>query len=308
MPTLSKIVVATDFGPASERAVFLGGELARRTNAELALLHVYDPAPLGPAVSYPVPVWTGSDYERSMRDRATTQLRRCLDEQLDGVARVSLHALDHSSPVTAVCDFAEAAEADLIVTGTHGREGLEALLMGSVAERIARHAPCSVVAARAKRHPDVETGHVLVCTDFSEGSEAMLRQSGELRALFGNRLTLLHVYESAPDPLLRDHPERRRLGETGTTAALLRRALDDLNDRFFAGKADAALIESDHPAEAIVAYAQAREADVIVIGTHGRTGLSRLLIGSVAERVTRTADCSVWVSRNLSADVEAEPG
>lgn len=305
MAPLSKIVVATDFGPASEYAVSMGGELARRTDAELAVLHVYDPAPLGPAVSYPVPVWTGSDYESSMRERATTQLRLCLEEKLDDVPRVSLHALDHSSPVTAVCDFAEATGADLIVTGTHGRQGFEAILMGSVAERIARHAPCSVLAARGRRSPDAGRGHVLVCTDFSEGSASMLRQSGQLRALFGNRLTLLHVYESAPDPLLRDHPERRRLGETGTTTALLRRALDDLNDRFYGGKADPALVESDHPAEAIVAYAEARDVDYIVIGTHGRTGLSRLLIGSVAERVTRTAPCSVWVSRNLSSEAEA---
>jgi len=302
MRPLSKIVVATDFEPASERAVDLGGLLASRTDAELALLHVFDPAPLGPAVSYPVPVWTGTDYERRMRDEAEKRLRDFRSQRLSETRRVSLHAIDHSSPVTAVCDFAKASEADLVVVGTHGRQGLEALVMGSVAERIARHASCSVLAARPLRNPKRQERHVLVCTDFSTASQATLYQSGQLRKLFGNRITMLHVFASAAQPLLRDHPGRRSLGDE-TTLGLLRRALDDLNQRYYGGRADPALVEGDHPADAIVAYAEAREVDLIVVGTHGRTRLSRLLIGSVAERVARTADCSVWVSRNVERDV-----
>src|SRR5262245_28938880 len=129
--------------------------------------------------------------------------------------------------------------------------------------------------------------HVLVATDFSPPSEVALTYGRALARTFGATLHLLHVVEN--------QFLRARFGDRATIEAAHERWLAD---RLPADEGDVpparAVVEiDDSPAAAIVDYASRSSIDLIVMGTHGRRGVSQLLVGSVAERVVRTAPCPV---------------
>jgi nucleotide-binding universal stress UspA family protein len=140
--------------------------------------------------------------------------------------------------------------------------------------------------------------NILVATDFGAASEAALDYARTLAHLCGASLQLLHVADNyfmraiASDPHVLVAAARERLRAQLTT-----------DDRRTLG-ALAVLDLSDHPAEAIVDYAKNANIDLIVMGTHGRQTLDRLLMGSVAEQVVRTAPCHVLTVRQRVRQAE----
>jgi len=138
----------------------------------------------------------------------------------------------------------------------------------------------------------IQLNNVLVAVNFDEASNAALAYARSLAKNFGARLHVLHVMENL---FLRPMANDPRAIEAGIT----RRLLDSLTDEDrTALHAVPVIRKSDEPAEAIVKYAQAESIDLIVMGTHGRPGLAHLLMGSVAEKVVRTAPCPVLTLRN----------
>ena len=127
---------------------------------------------------------------------------------------------------------------------------------------------------------------ILVPTDFSAPSEAALAYGRELANRFDAALHLIHVAEN---PFLRAVVGDRRSLED----ALVRRLQDRLTEADSRRGAVAMLEQSDEPANEILRYAKAANIDLIVMGTHGRTGLARVVLGSVAEAVVRAAPCPV---------------
>jgi nucleotide-binding universal stress UspA family protein len=138
--------------------------------------------------------------------------------------------------------------------------------------------------------------HVLVATDFSPPSRAALAYARALARTFGASLHVLHVAENS---FLRPTPS-----DPHAIVAAKRRALHDLiADQDGASSAVRTVVEvSDDAADAIVAYARAEPIDLVVVGTHGRSGVAQLLVGSVAERVVRTAPCPVLTVRHPEHD------
>jgi nucleotide-binding universal stress UspA family protein len=133
---------------------------------------------------------------------------------------------------------------------------------------------------------------VLVATDFSPPSDAALTYGRALARTFGASLHVLHVVENY---FLRPTAAAPHLLQEAKTRMLHDQLTDE--DRQQLG-ARAVVETSDEPAETIAGYAKAQNIDLIVIGTHGRGGLERLLVGSVAERVIRTAPCPVLTVRH----------
>jgi nucleotide-binding universal stress UspA family protein len=144
------ILVPTDFNPASDAALEHAKELALKFDARLSLLHVVtDPRATG--------VWTPDVYvpaSQEMRDRFLREAQRRLADILspEEGARFSVTLEARIGAVApAILDYAVDRNVDLIVMGTHGRTGLSHMLLGSVAERIIRTAPCPVLTAHAGR-------------------------------------------------------------------------------------------------------------------------------------------------------------
>ena len=129
--------------------------------------------------------------------------------------------------------------------------------------------------------------HILVATDFGPVADAALTYGRALARNFGATLHVLHVAEN--------FFLRPTTGDPHTLKAAVARRLEALlsDDDRRDLRAHAALETSDHPADAIIDYARQADIDLVVMGTYGRTGMSQLFVGSVAERVVRTAPCPV---------------
>jgi nucleotide-binding universal stress UspA family protein len=144
--------------------------------------------------------------------------------------------------------------------------------------------------------------NILVPTDFEAAADAALRYGRTLAETFGANLHVLHVADTAlfqarfADPAVLEATARRQLGE---------RTIVDAEQRY---TTHAVLETFDSPIEAIVRYAQAAAIDLIVMGTHGRRGADRLLMGSVAERVVRLAPCPVLTVRHPERDFISDAG
>jgi nucleotide-binding universal stress UspA family protein len=138
MMTLTRILVPHDLEPTSDPALAYARELARRDNAELVLLHVM-PNPFLRAVAA-----DPRDITFGTRRQLVSRLPH---EDVNGSrTRVAIEHSDYAAD--AILDFAKNEKVDLIVMGTHGRRAMERLLMGSVAERVVRLAPCPVLTVR----------------------------------------------------------------------------------------------------------------------------------------------------------------
>lgn len=146
--TQRRILFATDFSKPSEIALAEAARLATAEGAALIIAHVFDPAPFTPPVAIPSVGGFEDRIAREIEESVLVELKRLREGPLADVPEVELLALRHGSPAVAIGEAAEERDVNLIVVGTHGRTGLKRMLIGSVAEKIVRHAPCSVLAVR----------------------------------------------------------------------------------------------------------------------------------------------------------------
>jgi nucleotide-binding universal stress UspA family protein len=216
----------------------------------------------------------------------------------------------HPAAADGILTYAERQQVDLIVMGTHGRRGMRRLLLGSVAEEVVRIAPCPVctvgIKAQAITAPTLE--RVLVPVDFSDYSAQALRLARQIAARTGGRLHVLHVLEEAQIPGVYELESAYV-----NTPEAKQRTRDELTDWIEdVGGPDVPYsvhARFGYPARDIIDYAKNRQLDLIVIGTHGRVGMERMLLGSVAEKVLRSATSPVLCVRKVaelaSADIHA---
>ncbi len=290
--TFQKILCPIDFSPGSEQAMRVAIRLANEAGAELVLAHAWHV----PAMAYGSEYAIAADVVQATQDGAQGALDAAtLDAAALGAKRLSSRLLA-GAPRQQIVELLEHDPAfDLVVLGTHGRTGLARILLGSIAEGVVRHAPCSVLAVR----PGGEAGRftrVLCPVDFSGSSEHAADLAAALLPPGSAGLTLLHVI----DPPAVYSGDRRMLD---VVRDLDRWAADRL-DRWaaqLAGKTPAPvtkLCRLGHPGAEILKVLDEEPAfDLVVLGSHGRTGLERVLLGSVAETVVRHASCPVLVAR-----------
>ncbi len=151
MITLKNILVATDFSEPSDTALDYGRALARNFKATLHVLHVVDrvSAAVYGAESYAISM---PELQEEIENRARRQLDELLVDNDEHPLPTRRTLLTASAPAVAIVEYAGREHIDLIVTGTHGRGAVAHLLMGSVAERVVRSAPCPVLTVRHPEH------------------------------------------------------------------------------------------------------------------------------------------------------------
>ncbi len=287
MRRFRNILVTTDFSPASKPALSAAIDLAAKNRGKLWIAHAVPPIPRGsvPLVYREMDEFLRSDAERRLKRVAAVASER-------GV-RVETLLLRGPAP-EAVRRAARERRAGLIVVGTHGRTGAARVFLGSVATRIVATAPCPVLSVKRKpRRPIPRT--VIVATDFSRASGPAWRRALDLARSVGARLRIVHVVRPlAEGQALRwAYAEAER--ELSTSAG---RRLDRLREavRRTGARADT-LVLRGNPHEAIGQAARTVPDAWIVVGSHGHTGLSGALLGSVAARVVATAPCPVLTVR-----------
>lgn len=151
MIAIKKILVATDFGPASENALRYGQALARGFGAALHVLHVTENVYARAMDGYgyaSIPPQVQEDIERAARKQTEELLS---DEDRRELKAIAV-TVTHNSPALVIVEYARDHTVDLIVLGTHGRGAVAHLFMGNVAERVVRTAPCPVLTVRHPEH------------------------------------------------------------------------------------------------------------------------------------------------------------
>jgi nucleotide-binding universal stress UspA family protein len=207
-------------------------------------------------------------------------------------------AVRHGAAAEEILKAVDELRADLVVLGSHGQSGLAHLLIGSVSQNVARHAPCSALVVREReasrggvrtRTPGSAAGRWLLAVDGSSASEAAARLAASLPLPPGQSCLVLHVLQPNLEP-----GDPRGSQRTAAAQHLIEKTAAALTE---AGYQASTQVREGHPAQEIVRAAQEFEADVIVVGAQGLSGLQEFLLGSVSARVLRYAPCSVLVAR-----------
>ena len=273
-----KILVCTDGSPDSEGAIAAALHLAKTTGSTVFLLEVLiflagyelqSPDTLAPPL---VNLELMQVQETAAKERLATWKAEAAKEGVTLEPRVRTG----SSAYEGILEAAGEIQPDLIVMGRHGYTGLTRLLMGSVTARVIGHRPCHVLVVPQGVHLSFE--RLLIASDGSPYSEAAWDEALTLARTMGS--ALIGVAVAASD---RDIPN-----VTGVVRNLEAAAAAQ-------GITLETMIPMGRPEEGIVKAAEFRQASLIIVGSHGRTGLKRLLMGSVAERVIGHAKCPVLV-------------
>lgn len=288
-----RIVVPTDFSDTADTAIKLATDLADYYAATLDLVNVVD-ATVYAYAGYPF---------ASLSKELMSGAEEALNKVKVGVKNAKLNRyLLSGAPAREIADHAKRHKADLIVIGTHGHGAVARFFLGSVADRVVHESDCPVIVTKApkgkvkharKRSKPFE--RILFPTDFSDTSKRALDAAVAMTEDMDAELFVLHVID---DSLISTHVEEERhiiLKE------LRRHALDEMRKQLPAelmkNFETIGAVKRGDPGKQISSYAETHHCDLVVMGTHGRTGVERVLIGSVADKVVRRANCAVYLVR-----------
>jgi nucleotide-binding universal stress UspA family protein len=302
MLTLNKILVPYDFSSCAAQALKRAYRLAERSGAELHLLFV---------VQLHGEAYGLTSFPPGYTEEVLERLKELVRQHAGGEPPVPTvyRVVRDVAAGPPILNYAESHDIDLIVMGTHGRRGLRRFLMGSVAEEVVRLSNCPVLTLRERESETASDLSILVPIDFSDHSLDALRYAAYLAEMEGARLDLVHVIEEAM------HPAFYNTGvlsvydvqpDLDAVAHQYRRRLYRVAD----GPACEFRYEAipGHPARENVRYDEAHGSDVIVLATHGLTGMDHFFIGSVAEHVVRTAPCPVFTVKAFGKSLLPQPG
>lgn len=292
MLSYQTVVCALDSGPGSARALVRAADLAERAHASLHLFHA---RPLFRARLAQTP-GAGEDPSRNVVRRRVNDALGA-DDAFDVIAPV-VHVTHGEAPADGVLRYAAAVGADLVVLGTHGRQGLGHLLLGSVAAEVLRRSPVPVLVVpdRAERTAPDPDHPVLVGVDFSDHTAPALAGARRVAETYAAALTVAHVRDVPAGALVDPHARRPLSPPTGLTSreeahAALHTLVEDTGLDVTVEQ----YVVPGRPVDELVGLAHRTGAGLVVVGTHGRRGWDRLRLGSVAEGVARRAECPVLV-------------
>lgn len=284
MKTRTAVLVATDFSPAADEAIRQGHASAVARGAPLVVGHVL-PEFLRTRVLFPHEAGADPAEQAAFEAHARDAVRARVDALLGATPDHVDIDVESGSPHAGILQMAERAGTGLIVVGP-----------GTTALRVARATVCPVLVVR----PPPPDGPVIGASDFSDAALPALHAAVALAAERHRPLIVLHCLDINPVAAIASAgavgalplaliPERAILEMEGAARVHLLRALADM------GAIGEVAVVRRPPAVGIVAAAEANGASVVVVGTRGRSGISRFLMGSVAEYVAMHAPCSVLV-------------
>ncbi|WP_254278913.1 universal stress protein [Haloarcula marina] len=283
------ILVPTDGSDHAVAAAEYAASLAEVFDATLHLLTVVD-------VSAAAGPFSAGGVDDEYLDRLEREAESAIDALEPAVAGVDAvrSAVVRGTPSDAVLGYTDENDVDLVVMGTHGRRGLSRYVLGSVAERVVRRSAVPVLTIRAEGAGQSVTAceDILVPTDGSGEATAAVAHAVAIAARVGATVHAVSVVD---------------LGDVATGAEMgvppgLVQQLEENAEAAAAAVAEAAAdvgvdavtrVDVGHPANTLLEYVEDNEVDLVAMGTHGRTGLDRVLLGSTAERLVRRAPVPV---------------
>ncbi len=289
---MNRILIPTDFSPHAEAALAHAVEFAKAFGAELHVLNVQVPyGPTSPLIDkFP----DEADAKEALKglDLGGGRVVRALDRGIAAAPAILTYADDH--------------DVDLVVMGSHGRRGFRRILLGSVTEEVLRAGHWPVLTVHEEKDGEAKAPRylkILAPVDFSSRTAGQLEVATDLAGRFGSVLEIIHVVDPPVVPELympisplaidmKKTMERalRRVDEVAATVpddievvtdVLVGRSVHEINQR-------------------------AKDADLLVMPTHGYTGFDRMMMGSVTEGVLRRATCPVLALKPDAEETDAE--
>ena len=290
---LKRVLFPTDFSKASEQALRHALEVARRFDALITILHVrtlFGDDPNQPEFQ----LLDQGKYEAYVENQL-----RAMTEEVESSHRVDTVVQRNLSAASGILEFIEDHDIDLVVMGTHGRSALSRFFLGSVAEKVVRHASCPVMTVGYGRsdyrsHP--EYSKILLTFDISEISKDAVRRGCEFALAYEAQVEVLYVLEQLIPPPLDEIWQASVRSELPDVISSARESLETSlgSETIRRVRLQIRVGDADGQAEGeIIKYAKELEFDLIIMGTHGLSGIDHALLGSTTERVVRTAPCPV---------------
>lgn len=306
MIEIQRILCPIDFSHFSRRALDHAVAIARWYESTITLLHVCAIAPVA-AYAPGSGVLPSAGLTPADREALLAAMKGFAEGEAGTNVAIELDIVEGSTSA-AILAKADAMAADLVVMGTHGRSGFERLVLGSVTERVLRKSACPVLTV-PKGIPDVATpppvlfNRIVCAVDFSDCSMHALNYAMSLAQEADAHLTVVHVIELPPDVPREVHenvlagPRSPRECIAITEEDSRARLEGAIPDSVRAYCSVDTVFATGKPYREILRVAEERNADLLVVGIHGRGPIDRLLFGSTAQHLVRQASCPVLTFR-----------
>jgi len=289
MLKIERILCPVDFSEFSAKAYEYAYSLARHYGAKLFLEHVIEPLTSAyPYYAFP-DAWNQVYWD--LDASAQKQLKELVHTHSWNGTQPEMVVQKGLIP-EAILGFAGGNAIDLIVMGTHGRQGLDRVTMGSVTEKVLRKARCPVLAVRKPSHDfvtaalgrdSVQLNRILLCTDFSDHALRALGYGLSLAMEYNAQLTLLHVLEdvSTSDDL------------QAKTAQAIRQLEKPIPEDARNWCTIKPVVRIGRPYQEIIQLALEAQTDLVIMGVRGRNALDLALFGSTTHLVIQLGSCPV---------------
>ncbi len=305
MLKIKKLLFPTDFSRCADQALKHAVFLAEKYEAEIHVLHAV-------TLFNDQPEVVNDEFEeteemiKKLEDIAELQLNKVCDAHEEEDIKIIKTQSRGISAAPVILEYASENSIDLIVMGTHGRRGLGHFFLGSVAEEIVRMADCPVFTIREAKtltSPKAKE-NILVPVDFSKYSKNALANANEIAKSYGAKIHLLHIIEETIHPAF-------SLSGKSSISDLVPGIEDDCRKRTEKMVKETVSsqikyeihVKGGRAASDIIGFAKENSTDLIVIATHGLTGLEHMLLGSVTEKVVRMAHCPVFTVKSFGKNL-----
>lgn len=260
---IKNILVPTDFSKCSVYAVKVAAQLAKKLDATVHLLHIIET----PVVAYDAGMVNFESLPQAMfmKELADDNLKNLLSESfLKGIKIES--KIEYDAIYKRINQYVEDQKVDLIVMGSHGAKGFNEIVLGSNAERVVRYSSCPVLTVK-QEYANFDVKNILIASNFYSEADTMFKAFKQFTALFNADLHFVRVntpinFETTPE----SHEK-----------------MDKFARRHHIEEYSFGIYNDQTEEDGILNYADEINADLLVMGTHGRTGLAHLIKGSIAE-------------------------
>jgi nucleotide-binding universal stress UspA family protein len=272
---MNRILVPCDFSAQAMSAVKMAAEVAGQSGGALHILNVVEVPVMHDSMLMPT---------LSFEEETMTELKNNAVKQFEKI-KASLTMLPvttevvYGSPAVMIAEYIRDKGIELVVMGTKGASGLKELLIGSTAEKIVRNATCPIITVRKEVSPG-SIKNIVVPNSLEPEQEGLVTKLKQLQQML--KATLHIVWINTPANFTPDNITLVRLKDFAKRYMLTDYTLNIYND-----------VEEKN---GVIAFAKHKEADMIAMGTHGRKGISHLLIGSIAEDVVNHVEIPIWTT------------
>lgn len=266
-------LVPVDFSRQSEAALDTAIELAKRDKAKIVVVHV-----VSTAFMFPLSAGFAESFAALDKTARLSMARLARRKRLKADQMLIVRGVNAGDVIAATAKKRRAA---MIIMASHGKSGFERLTLGSVAERTVRGAACPVLVVKGRRNIKAKT--LVVPYDFSRGAEIALKTALRMRQANENPLVLLNIVPPVVNMTV--------------VAGAIGAELKDIAKHSHLKPEDYRVLVLERPqaGRAIAVAAKKLNAAMIIMGSYGRSGFQRLLLGSVAEKTLRYAECPVLI-------------